>query len=352
MEKPGTLIYQCNICGKIGRTPMIALNREEQSCKYCASTVRMRAMIHTLSIALFGKCLTLPEFPERKDILGKGMSDWDGYSIPLSQKLGYMNTFYHKKPRLDITNISEDDLCSIDFLISTDVFEHVVPPVSYAFENARKMLKPGGAFVFSVPYTLDGDTIEHFPNLFDYRLTRQKGRRVLLNRTRDGIEEVFSDLVFHGGEGETLEIRIFSESGLLKELNEAGFENVMIMNDSYFPYGIYWPYPGSLPIIAREEAISIKIESWGPQYAKVGSSFNKQADGKSALWIKIKNHLPTMPLQIYIGGKQANGVVQKNDLITALIPCDLLETPGAYPVELHNTTTNNRHRTGILQVEA
>jgi len=251
MDKPGTLIFKCNICGAMCATPADALSREEVSCKSCGSTVRMRGIVHALSIALFGSAIALPDFPERKDIFGKGTSDWEGYAQPLSKKLGYINTYYHKAPKLDIANISTQDEQSVDFLLSTDVFEHVAPPVSLSFENARKMLKPGGAFVFCVPYRLQGETREHFPHLHKFKLEKREGKRTLINRTRDGGIEEFSDLVFHGGEGETLETRQFSESGLLKNLRQAGFNDIQIMKDSYFVFGIYWRHPWSLPIIAR-----------------------------------------------------------------------------------------------------
>ncbi len=238
---------------------MTSVNREVPSCQACGSTVRMRAMIHALSVALFETSYSLPDFPSRKDILGKGMSDWEGYAQPLSKKLGYINTYYHKEPRLDITNIAPKEEQSVDFILSTDVFEHVAPPVSIAFENARKMLKPGGALVFSVPYSLDAETIEHFPDLFDWKVTQKDGQRVLINRTRDGQVQEFTDLVFHGGEGETLETRVFSESGLIRDLKLAGFEDIQIMQAPYFDYGIYWPHPWSLPIIAREKSSGFRI---------------------------------------------------------------------------------------------
>ena len=57
-----------------------------------------------------------------------------------------------------------------DFIIASDVFEHIAPPVSRAFVNARRLLKPGGVMIFSVPFSLEADTVERFPELFDYRL--------------------------------------------------------------------------------------------------------------------------------------------------------------------------------------
>jgi len=259
MNNPGTLTFKCNICGTICETLAGLLSREEVSCTSCGSTVRMRGMMHALSIALFGRAITLPEFPERKDLVGKGMSDWEGYAKPLSKKLAYQNTYYHKSPNLDITNISTQDEQSVDFLVSTDVFEHVTPPVSIAFENAKKMLKPGGAFIFSVPYALEGDTQEHFPNLHKFSLETKDNKRTLINCTKEGSIEEFSDLVFHGGEGDTLEMRVFSEASLLNELDHAGFHDVQIMKEPYFEFGIYLSETWSLPIIAREKKVPVRV---------------------------------------------------------------------------------------------
>ncbi len=306
--------------------------------------------MYALSIALFGKALTLPEFPEKKELLGKGMSDWDGYAKPLSKKLGYINTYYHKVPKLDITNITAQDEQSVDFLVSTDVFEHVAPPVSVSFENARKMLKPGGAFVFSVPYGLEGDTQEHFPNLHEFTLETRDGKRTLINRTRDGRMEEFSDLVFHGGEGETIEMRVFSESGLLKDLQQAGFNDVQIMKDPYFEFGIYWPSPWSLPILAREKAVLVKVADWGPKSIMMGSVANPQPDGRSAMWLKVDYARPKANLELRIGEHVADGLVVTGDLITGLIPIAALKTQGTQPVSISDTGTGSSVHVGFLTV--
>jgi SAM-dependent methyltransferase len=197
----------------------------------------MREMIYALSIGLFGRPLILPKFPDDKNILGKGMSDWDGYAIPLANKLNYLNTFYDASPKLDITSIDPKDESSLDFLLSTDVFEHVVPPVSKAFENAAKLLKPNGIFIFSVPYTLDFETVEHFPYLNEFTVEEEGGERVLINKRNDGQIEKFSQLIFHGdasgGGSEALEMRVFSENSLLKNLKIAGFNDVRIMREPF-----------------------------------------------------------------------------------------------------------------------
>ena len=154
------------------------------------------------------------------------------------------------EPRLDIADAPEDLTARFDFIIASDVFEHVAPPVSRAFANARRLLKPHGIFIFSVPYSLDQETLEHFPDLHDYRLVEKDGAWRLENRTSDGRRQVFSDLVFHGGPGSTLEMRLFSRNGLIDEFVKAGFAGVRIADESQLGYGIVWPEPWSVPMVA------------------------------------------------------------------------------------------------------
>ena len=248
---PGTLFFRCNICGSPCRAMPRELQREEPSCPTCGSTVRMRAIVHVLSMELFGKSLAIQDFPLRKDITGVGMSDWYEYAMRLSDKLNYRNTYYHKEPKLDITAIDPALEGLMDFIISTDVFEHVGPPVHVSFENARKLLKDDGVFVFSVPYTKEGTTREHFPDLHKYEIIKKGDNFVLRNITKEGKEQIYDNLVFHGGDGATLEVRYFSESSLMEDLQKAGFHNVKFYKEPDFEHGIYWEIDCSFPVAAR-----------------------------------------------------------------------------------------------------
>jgi hypothetical protein len=60
---------------------------------------------------------------------------------------------------------------------------------------------------------------------------------------------VFTDLVFHGGPGSTLEMRLFSRSGLVREFAAAHFAGVRIADESYLAHGIVWPEPWSVPMV-------------------------------------------------------------------------------------------------------
>lgn len=245
--------FTCNICGTHTQCDESLLGREEASCHACGSTVRMRAIVHHVSLAVLGRSIPLTEFPNRPDIRGLGLSDWDGYAIPLSKCFRYTNTYYHCEPRLDITQVPDDLAGSCDFVISTDVFEHVCPPVSPAFEGARKLLKPGGTLVLTVPFMLEeSETREHFPNLHEFEIVESAGGRPHLVNTRpDRSQEFFDDLIFHGGPGHTLEMRLFARDSLQRELEAAGFSNIRFDADPVPDFGIHWQHPWSIPIIAR-----------------------------------------------------------------------------------------------------
>jgi SAM-dependent methyltransferase len=216
----------------------------------CESTVRDRTIVHLLTSALIGHSAALPDLPQRRDLRGLGLSDSRTYARPLRRTFSYTNTYFHTRPKLDITNVADRHDATYDFIISSDVFEHVAPPVARAFSGARRLLKPGGVFVFSVPFSLDADTIEHFPDLHDYRVIESPAGWRLENRTADGRDQTFTGLVFHGGPGTTLEMRVFSRAGLEREFAAAGFSRMRVADEPFLKYGIAWPHPWSVPIVA------------------------------------------------------------------------------------------------------
>ena len=242
--------FRCNICGRMAWSLQEKLAREEVSCS-CGSTVRVRSIAHVLSLELFGESLAISEMPFRPDLVGVDMSGAGAYASRLAERIGYTNTFLHKPPLLNIVSPPKEWLSRFDFVISSDVFEHVVPPVSRAFENTLHLLKPGGVFVLTVPYAPTGETVEHFPDLHQYHIARRSGKRVLVNTTVDGNVQEFDDIAFHGGDGETLEMRVFSERGVLMELERAGFCDIHIHREPCTRFGITWPQEWSLPISAR-----------------------------------------------------------------------------------------------------
>lgn len=244
--------FRCNICGNENQSvPRARFGREDGSCRHCGSSVRMRSIIHHLSMGLFQRPIVLREFPERHDLHGIGLSDWDGYADVLAQRLAYVNTFFHKQPLLDIAaSIPQRWLGRQAFVLSSDVLEHVPPPVDRAFHNSLQLLQPGGLLVLTVPFGAAERTTEHFPELHEYAVTELAGSRVLVNRTAGGTLQVFGDLVFHGGDGATLEMRDFARGDVVRLLERAGFVEIRVHEAEYLPFGIVHQHRFGLTITA------------------------------------------------------------------------------------------------------
>ncbi len=239
--------FVCNICGQTSKEVEIAkIGREIPSCNHCGSTVRMRSLMYGLSLHLYQKPRILADFLENNEISGVGMSDWQTYAKVLSEKVNYRNTFYDEAPQLDILNPKDQDYNKYDFVISSDVFEHVSPPVQRAFDNLRKIVKSNGAVIFSVPYVLSGPTREHFPDLFDWKIVKKGNDYLLENRSKEGKLTFYSDLVFHGGPGQTIELRVFSKDALKGNFEKAGFTKIVILEEDVPEFGIYHPEKWSL----------------------------------------------------------------------------------------------------------
>jgi SAM-dependent methyltransferase len=252
---PGERIaFRCNLCGTRAQAPLSALTRESPSCPRCGSTVRFRAIAHRVVHELTGETRPLPALAPRRDLAGLGLSDAACYANSLARVFAYENTWFHTEPRVDITRIDPARRGRYDFVVASDVFEHVAPPVARAFDNALALLKPGGVFVLTVPFSLGADTVEHFPDLHNWTVEQADGSWKLVNRTVDGRTQTYTDLVFHGGPGTTLEMRLFSREAVLREFARAGFASVRVADEPYLPFGILWPEPWSVPIVARAPA--------------------------------------------------------------------------------------------------
>lgn len=247
----GTLQWTCNICGAANSSVAKGMDRETGACAECGSVMRFRTLAAVLTLRLFGEVKVLKDLPPDPALKGVGMSDAHCYAHVLEQKYEYTNTFYHCEPLLDIMRPAQQWLGNNDFVITSDVYEHVPPPIQQAFDNLLALLKPGGVAIFSVPYLLQPETLEHYPNLHDFSLRQdEKGEWVLDNVTKDGAREEFRHLIFHGGPGSTLELRLFGLPALEANFKAAGFTDVRIHSESYFEHGIFWLHPWSLVISA------------------------------------------------------------------------------------------------------
>ena len=247
----GAVAFRCNLCGAKAHATMAALSRETPSCARCGSTVRFRSIAQLVVRELTGEDVPLPEVQPRRDLVGLGLSDAACYAAPLARAFDYRNTWFHTEPRLDITAIDPALRGRHDFVIASDVFEHVTPPVSRAFDGVLALLKPGGTLVMTVPFSLEADTVEHYPELHEWSVQQADGVWRVVNLTADGRVQRFDAPVFHGGPGTTLEMRLFSRDALMRVLARAGFTGVRVADEPCMAFGIHWPEPWSVPIVAK-----------------------------------------------------------------------------------------------------
>ena len=245
------LDYTCNVCGARCRSAQEELGRETASCGTCRSTVRMREVAYLASVALFGTGLPIPELPVRPELRGIGLSDWWQYADRLAHHITYTNSWYHQEPCLDVTAVPDDHAGRYDLVISTDVFEHVLPPVQRAFEGAARLLKPDGALVLTVPWRSDGETLEHYEDAVGYDVVELDGHQSVDIIDFAGARRRVIDPVFHGGPGSTLEMRVFSLPGILRCLAAAGFHSARVLRQDVPEFGILHPSDLSLPLLAR-----------------------------------------------------------------------------------------------------
>ena len=257
--------FQCNVCGAWSSRPAKGFDRESGSCAHCDSSVRLRALIALLSQELFGVVIPLPEFPVLKGIRGLGMSDPPRIADLLAEKFDYTNTFYHQAPRFDVLHPEPGDLGRYDFVISSEVMEHVPPPVETGFANLYDILKPNGLLLLTVPFNLSVHA-EHFPSLHEFDIASPGGSPVLVNRRPDGSVEVFDDLVFHGGPGSTVEMRHFRKGELLQLLSSIGFSSTRIASENRHQFGIEHALTWGFPIVARKGLVQIPVEELAASY--------------------------------------------------------------------------------------
>ena len=121
-------------------------------------------------------------------------------------------------------------------------------PFEKAILGCFDILKPGGWLLLTTPYFKGASFVEKYPWMKSYEVS--EGGVVTGS---DGINEtVVVDPCFHGGPGNTLEMRIFSPEVLNLSLKQAGFENIRFLEEDVYEFGILRSVSKMGTIIARK----------------------------------------------------------------------------------------------------
>jgi SAM-dependent methyltransferase len=246
--------FICNVCG--AHNEVLVFQTEPASCA-CGSNVRLRALIHLLSMEMFGQSIVLRDFPKLKAVRGLGICDHQGYAGILAEKFDYTNTYYDREPRFDLLEV-HPQLCGwYDFILAADVIEHIAPPIEFALEEMCRLLKPNGFLGLTIFCNAADQMREDFPELNDFRVVPLGNSRVLINRRRDGTLEIREDIVLHGGTGETLEMREFGITDLRAKLLAAGFTDMYFLAENLPEIGVLFDDQVSQPLVARKKPFTM-----------------------------------------------------------------------------------------------
>jgi SAM-dependent methyltransferase len=154
--------------------------------------------------------------------IGLGISDDVDLSSRLSNRFFYSNTFFDAFPNLDIRQIPTIANSKFEFVSCSDVLEHIDVDVSKAIQGISKLLKPDGFAVLSVPITHSSEKLEFYPKLKSFEVldgivkwVDQSGNRFI-----DSVPE------FHGGRGQNLAFRQFTQVTFKQLVLKNGFSSI------------------------------------------------------------------------------------------------------------------------------
>jgi SAM-dependent methyltransferase len=215
--------------------------REGSLCGNCSASARQRALLYVLGVLLNEDPRPVAEWAVRPDISLLEAAGRGAYPILLAEKLRYVNTEYRPdpggelppfSPYADLERLTYSD-GSLDYVLAADVFEHVRHDAA-AFLEIRRVLKPGGALVFTVPY--DAERAETL-------------QRVQVDGDRDVL---LMEPEYHGGGGQSLAYRTYGRD-LAELLRISGF-SVGLLTVDHPEHGI-----AGQPVFVAVNAASIDL---------------------------------------------------------------------------------------------
>lgn len=95
------------------------------------------------------------------------------------------------------------------------------------------------------------------------------------------------------------------------------------------------------------------VKTWGPKGTLVGTLFNKQKNGVSALWFQMDGEIKSgTKLELWFGdNKLTDKLVLNSKLVgTAYVSQELIEKAGDYPLYLVEASSKKRFDIGVFKV--
>jgi SAM-dependent methyltransferase len=215
------MVWKCILCS-FQNSNLRKPSREKSNCMRCGSTWRARAVALNVLMQLGYPPQVYPELKSDWSRVGLGISDDIAIASVIPTKFLYSNTYYDAFPNLDIRKIPKAALHGFEFVICSDVLEHIDVKLAQAVKGVSKLLKPNGFAVLSVPVVTNSLRSEFYPNLSSF--TIEKGK--VFWEDSEGVTHIDRKPEFHGGRGQNLAFREFTEVSFEELLLNNGFKTV------------------------------------------------------------------------------------------------------------------------------
>ena len=229
------------MCGRLSPKPR-EWEKEGAHCRFCRSSWRARAIVSMLAAGF-----TKPQLPLRfwlTDYSSPGVGFDDGMVLAtrLPKHLRYVNSHLFDFPKLDLVQPPKEALGFFHFVICSEVLEHVGGDYREALRGLRSILRQGGFAVVTVP-TGPGQHEEWYPDFV--RVISSSNEKVVWQDSSGAVITNHSP-EFHGGTGDVLAYRKFTEDSFYAALQEAGFSSIeKVKFNPSFGIG-YLEFPGIL----------------------------------------------------------------------------------------------------------
>lgn len=166
MLKAGFGVGRCVVCGELATMKPVEENlRESCRCTRCSATNRQRQIAYVLCGAVSSvvgrRVASLPEIAPFDHLTLFNTEARGAVHQRLSSMKNYICSEYfgdEHEPGAMVNGVRHEDLQalsledgSVDFILSSDVFEHIPEPYE-AHAEVYRVLKPGGRHVFTVPF--------------------------------------------------------------------------------------------------------------------------------------------------------------------------------------------------------
>lgn len=152
---------------------------------------------------------------------GLGISDNPEMAKFFRRCFNYSNSELDVNPIVDLLNPPESLSGLYDFVICSDVLEHVPPSPDRAIVSLASFLRPGGIAMVSVPVS-GGDTDEYYPGIVSWSM--ENG--ALHWTDTAGTTHIDPDPEIHGGDGLTIAFRTWGAEDFERAVLESGFSSI------------------------------------------------------------------------------------------------------------------------------